>query len=172
MAVAFVDKDHLPNPRIQDRFFWHRQMASAVNLDLCIDIHIRLELEARVREIQAHLYRSRLFIDGGIDIRNLAVECDAGIVRESHAGLLSWPHKRDFALVDIDVYPHGGEISDGVKLLIRHDFHSLISLFLDDESGVRRVKRQGPLRLTFLFKLANLIFRDIPKGEPSFAGFD
>ena len=172
MAVAFVDKDDLPHARIQDRFFRHGQMSSAVNLDLCIDIHIRLELEAGVGELQPNFCRSRLFIDGGIDIRDLSVERGTGIIRESHAGPLTWPDKRNFALVDIDVYPYGGEISDGIKLLIRHDPHSLISVLLDDKTGVRRVERQCPLRFAFLFKLANLIFRDIPKGEPSLTGFD
>src|SRR5262245_7950669 len=111
-------------------------MSSAVDLDLSIDIHLGLEFKTGVRNIQPSLCLPRLFIDVWVDVRNLSVEGDTRIVREGHAGPLAGSDKRNFAFVYIDVYPYGGEISDGVQFLIRHDPHSLIGFLFNHKTRV------------------------------------
>src|SRR5258708_5339182 len=113
MAVSLIDEDNFSYSRIQYRLLWYSEMASAIDLDLRVDIHIGLELETSVGELQPHLCRSRLFIDRWIDIRDFSAKRGAGIVRESHLGHLPRPDKWKFALIDINVYPYSGQVRDG-----------------------------------------------------------
>ena len=156
-----LDEDDGAQPRVHQGGVRHDDARGGVEREGDVDVHLRLEHEARVRELEAHRQRAAVGGEDGADERDLPLERETRLLGERQRRLLPDRGRAGLVLVERRLDPDLREVRQREQLHAGLDLLPLEGALHGDVAGERGDEGHRLLRRPLLLQRGDEALGDV-----------